>query len=253
MTDLVYERTGRGRPLLFLHGATLDHRMWHPQLALADRFEVITYDLRGFGASPPPTGAFKHCEDAAALIDELGLTDVCVAGHSIGAHYALELALLRPDVISGFVSVCMSGLTQDYPPDIVAMFAELKRLARADDLAQAKQLWAGCAWFTQARAMPAIAALLDDYLADYSGWYWLHDTPATNLDPTAVTRLEQLCVPALVIDGELDLDYNHRIADVLARRIPRAELLRLPGIGHMANLEAPDLVTSAIGQLANRR
>ena len=227
--------------------------MWHSQLALADRFEVITCDLRGFGASPPPTGAFKHCEDASALIDELGLSEVCVVGHSIGAHYALELALLRPDVISGFVSVCMSGLTQDYPADILAMFAELKRLARTEGLAPAKQLWSRCGWFTQARAVPAIAALLDRYLADYAGWYWLHDTPATNLDPPAVARLEQLAVPALVIDGELDLDYNHRIAGVLASRIPRAELLRLPGIGHMANLEAPDLVTSAIGQLANRR
>lgn len=253
MTDLVVQRTGRGRPLLFLHGATLDHRMWHPQLALADRFEVIAYDLRGFGRSPAPRGPFKHCEDAATLIDDLGLRDVCVIGHSIGAHYALEVALLRPDIVTGVASVCMSGLTQDYPADIQAMFGELKRLARMESLGLAKETWARCGWFTQARANPTIAALLDDYLADYTGWYWQHDTPATNLDPPAVTRLEQVSVPTLVIDGELDLDYNHRIADVLSSRIWHAELLRLPGIGHMASLEAPDRVTSAIGQLANRR
>ncbi len=253
MTDLVFQRTGRGRPVLFLHGATLDHRMWHPQLALADRFEVLTCDLRGFGQSPPPAGRFSHCEDISALLDELDLRDVCVIGHSIGAHYALELALLRPDAVTGFGSVCMSGLTQDYPADIQAMFVELKRLARAESVAAAKAVWARCAWFTQARANPAIAALLDAYLASYSGWYWSHDTPATNLMPPAVTRLEQLAVPTLVIDGELDLDYNHRIADTLASRIPGVELLRLPGIGHMANLEAAEHVTSAIGQLAERR
>lgn len=247
MTDLVVRRTGRGRPLLFLHGATLDHRMWHPQLSLADRFEVVTCDLRGFGASPAPTGPFKHCEDIATLIDDLGLRDVCVIGHSIGAHYALEVALLTP-AVTALVSVCMSGLTQDYPDDILAMFAELKRLARANQLAAAKALWARCGWFTQARAIPAIAAVLDELLRDYTGWYWLNDTPATNLSPPAVERLEQVAVPTLVIDGALDLDYNHRIADVLAARITGARLLRLPSIGHMASLEAAGVVTSAIGQ-----
>lgn len=251
MTDLVVRRIGRGRPLLFLHGATLDHRMWHPQEVLADRFEIVTCDLRGFGRSPAPTGPFKHCEDVARVIDDLALRDVCVIGHSIGAHYALEVALLRPDAVTGLVSICMSGLTQDYPDDIQAMFAELKRLARTESVDAAKQLWSACGWFTQARANPELRALLERYLADYTGWYWLHDTPATNLVPSAVERLDQLAVPALVIDGEHDLDYNHRIAGVLATRIAGARLLRLP-VGHMASLEDAEAVTSAIGQHASR-
>ncbi len=252
MTDLVVRQRGQGRPLLFLHGATLDHRMWDPQLSLLDRFEVVTCDLRGFGTSPAPAGPFKHCEDIAALVDDLGLRDVCIIGHSIGAHYALEVALLRPDVITGLVSVCMSGLTQDYPDDILAMFALLKRLARTGELEAAKALWARCGWFTQARAVPSIASLLDGYLRDYTGWYWRNDTPATNLAPPAKDRLEQLAIPTLVIDGELDLDYNHRIANELVSRISGASLLRLSGIGHMANLEAAGAVTSAIGQHASR-
>jgi len=251
MTDLVYRRIGRGRPLLFLHGSTLDHRMWHPQEVLADRFEVVSCDLRGFGRSPTPGGQFRHCDDVAALIDSLELGNVCVVGHSIGAHHALELALLRPDVVTGLVSVCMSGLSQDYPADELAMFAELKRLARTEGVDAAKRVWARSAWFTQARAHPMLAALLDDYLADYSGWYWLHDTPATKLDPPARAQLEFLEIPTLVIDGELDLDYNHRIASELVARIPEAALLRLPEVGHMASLEAPKIVTSAIRQFAN--
>lgn len=251
MTDLVFQRRGRGRPLVFLHGATLDHRMWHPQVdALADRFEVVTPDLRGFGQSPAPVGPFKHCEDVSAVLDELGLRDAIVIGHSIGAFYALELALLRPDVVSGLVSICMSGLTPDYPAEIQAMFDELKRHARGGDLAAAKAVWSRCGWFASARAMPGVAALLDDYLAGYSGWYWQHDTPATRLDPPAVTRLEQLAIPTLVIDGTLDLDYNHAIADQLAARIAGAELMRLAHVGHMASLEDPAAITSAIARLA---
>lgn len=251
MSDLVVHRTGRGRPLLFLHGATLDHRMWAPQDVLADRFELITYDLRGFGRSPPPAGPFKHCEDASRLIDELGLTDIVVIGHSIGALYGLELALLRPDVVTGFVSVCMSGLgTPDFPPDILALFPELKQLARTVGVDAAKARWREVGWFTSGRAIPEVAELMDRYLEDYSGWYWLHDSPATNLDPPAVTRLEQLAMPVLVIDGGLDLDYNHAIADVLAARILDAQLLRLPHVGHMASLEDPATISAAIAKLA---
>lgn len=226
--------------------------MWQPQVdALADRFEVVTYDLRGFGESPMPGGPFKHCEDASALLDELGLRDAVVIGHSIGALFALELALLRPDAVTGLVAVCMSGLRPDYPAEIQAMFGELGRLARDGQVDAAKAVWSRCGWFTSARATPRIAALLDRWLADYTGWYWIHDTPA-RLEPPAVTRLEQLAVPTLVIDGALDLDHNHAIADELAARIPGATLVRLATAGHMANLEDPGAVTSAIARLASR-
>jgi len=254
VTDLVYQRRGAGRPLLLLHGATLDHRMWDPQVAaFADRFEVVTCDLRGYGASPPPTGTFKHCEDVSGLIDELHLDNVIVVGHSIGGLYGLELSLLRPDAVTGFVALCMSGLGQpEFPADVQAMFGEIKTAARTVGVDAAKTIWKQCGWFASARAQPAIAALLDRYLADYSGWYWLHDSPAINLDPPAVTRLEQLAIPTLVIDGMLDLAYNHAIADILAIRIPKTELLRLEGVGHMASLEAPDAVNAAILRLAGR-
>lgn len=251
-TRLYYERRGRGPVMLLVHGATLDHRMWQPQVdALVARFDVITYDLRGFGRSALPDGDFKHCEDAAALLDHLRVTSAIAVGHSIGALYALELCFLRPELVAGFGSLCMSALgSPAFPDDIIAVIGTIRQAAREGHIKAAKSLWMQSPWFASVRARPDLAPLMDKMLADYSGWYWTHDTPAKNIDPPAVERLEQLHVPAVIVDGGLDHAYNHAVADVLASRIPNAKLVRLPEAGHMANLEDPAAVNRALETLA---
>jgi 3-oxoadipate enol-lactonase len=87
-------------------------------------------------------------------------------------------------------------------------------------------------------------------VADYSGWYWLNDSPSQNIVPPALERLEQIKMPTMVIDGELDLAYNHEIAQNLARRIPDATLVKIAYAGHMANLEEPAEVNRALIALA---
>jgi 3-oxoadipate enol-lactonase len=252
-TRLFYESQGSGPALLFVHGATLDHRMWRRQVdAFAPRFRTVVYDLRGCGRSAMPDGEFKHYADAAALVDHLGLENVVVVGHSIGGLYSLELALGRPERLAGLVLLCMSGLgVPAFPAETLALFAAVREAARTDILA-AKATWAAGAWFSSAREHPALAAELDAILADHSGWYWTHDNPATNLAPPAVERLAALQMPALVIDGVRDTDYNHAIADVLAARVAGARLVRIPTAGHMANMEAPELVNAAIADHASR-
>jgi len=253
-TRLYYERRGHGPTVLFIHGAALDHRNWAAQVeGLADRFDVITYDLRGYGRSAAPTGEFKHYEDAAALLDHLAIQRAIAVGHSIGGLYALELALARPDRVAGLVALCMSGLsTRPFPPDVIEMFAAVRRAAYERGVDAAKAVWRACGWFASARARPDVAAQVDAMLADYTGWYWTHDNPARNLDPPSGTRLEDVRVPTLIVDGGLDLDYNHANADELARRIAGATLLRLPDAGHMAQLEDPDAFARALDELAAR-
>jgi pimeloyl-ACP methyl ester carboxylesterase len=239
--NLVYHRRGAGRPILFIHGATLDHRMWQPQVdALADRFACIAYDVRGYGASPPPDGPFKHCEDAAALIDHLALERPVVVGHSIGALYALELAFLRP--LAGLVLVCMSGLLP-FPDKLSGLLAKVRHVARTDGVDAAKAVWRTTGWVDT--ASPAVA----DMQAGYSGWYWTHDSPSKNLEPPVVTRLEEVAVPTVIVDGGRDTDYNHAVATELMR-IPGSKLVRLPHAGHVANLDEPDAVSESIAALA---
>src|SRR5450756_1047973 len=81
-------RTGQGRPLVLLHGWPEFWLTWRPVMErLADRYQLIAPDLRGFGDSDKPAGPFgaqDHAHDLVALFDALGLDRVGVVGHDVG-------------------------------------------------------------------------------------------------------------------------------------------------------------------------
>jgi pimeloyl-ACP methyl ester carboxylesterase len=254
-TRLYYEVSGSGPALLFLHGFTLDRRMWRPQVEdLSSRFRVIAYDARGFGRSAlPTTEAYRHCDDAAALCEHLQIGRVVAIGHSIGAHQTLELTLSRTNLVAGWIGVCSSGLaTVPFPDDVTNMFAAIRQAARDEGIDAAKTIWHASGWFASARESPALLRELEAILADYSGWHWTHDNPAKLLEPPAAEQLGSLRVPTLVVTGARDLRYNTLIGEQLVSRIPGAVSLRLADAGHMANMEASGTVNRAIAELAER-
>ena len=84
-------------------------------------------------------------------------------------------------------------------------------------------------------------------LAEYSGWHFVHDNPAVDLDPPANGRLAEIHAPTLVVVGDRDLPfYNRLIADRLAQAIPGARQVVIPGAGHMANMEEPAAFNRAV-------
>ena len=84
-----------------------------------------------------------------------------------------------------------------------------------------------------------LAALLNEIEARYSGWHWLHRDPARALRPPAVERLAELQAPTLVIVGERDVPDIRRMAELLAKGIPGASQIVMPGAGHLPNVEVP--------------
>ena len=99
-TPLAYWRSGKGPPLVLVHGTAADHSRWRPVLpALEERFTVYAIDRRGRGGSGDSDdyAVEREFEDVAAIVDSLG-EPVNLLGHSYGGLMALEAALLTRNV-----------------------------------------------------------------------------------------------------------------------------------------------------------
>lgn len=101
--EIAYQRAGEGPPLLLLHGAAEDGRIWTPQLAgLADDLTVIAWDEPGAGRSsdlPEDFGLEGFADAVAALLDHLDLGPAHLAGLSWGGTVALEVCRRHPRLV----------------------------------------------------------------------------------------------------------------------------------------------------------
>src|ERR1044071_7352749 len=107
--EIVYERAGLGPPLVLVHGAAEDSRIWQPQVdALADEFTVVAWHEPGAGRSahlPPDFALADYARRLAAMIEDLALGTAHVAGLSWGGTVVLELYRHRPDLVATLILV----------------------------------------------------------------------------------------------------------------------------------------------------
>ena len=131
---LAYEDTGRGPPVLLIHGYPMGRRMWRPQLeALIGNMRIIAPDLRGHGdsdAAPGPYTVDLHADDCIDLLDALEVDEpVVVCGLSMGGYIALALQRAYPERIAGLVLVS----TKAAPDTKDAKIARDQAMAKARD------------------------------------------------------------------------------------------------------------------------
>jgi pimeloyl-ACP methyl ester carboxylesterase len=111
--ELHYEKQGKGKPLLLLHGWTQSSAFWQPFIEdYSKKFEVYTIDLRGHGRSSPLAANFsiqKASEDIAQFIEQLKLTQVHAIGFSYGGLVLLELGKSHPALIEKMVLVATTN------------------------------------------------------------------------------------------------------------------------------------------------
>lgn len=234
---LAGEEAGAGDAVVLIHGMSFDQSMWDPQFpVLAARFRTVRYDLRGFGASGRPAAGQGHVEDLLALLDALAIDRAHLMGLSLGANIALATAAFHPGRVRSVV-LASPGLpgypwTAPRPPD------EAAAVARRLGIAAAKEWWLGHEVFRSAGCYPAARARLADMVGRWPAYQWAEGPAAPPL-PSLTGYLAELTVPALVINGALDVPGYREIASVLHREIPGARRCEFPDAGHLLNLERP--------------
>ena len=107
--DLYYEVKGEGKPLVFTHGASWNHKQWRPQVdAFSRRYQTVVWDIRGHGASSLPHGKVDSedfSRDLADLLSELGIEQATLCGLSLGGHISLQTAVRYPEKVAALILI----------------------------------------------------------------------------------------------------------------------------------------------------
>jgi len=252
---IYYEEAGQGRPLVWSHGFACGAKMWEPQVArFSDRYRVITYDVRGHGASDAPESSEAYSqphsvEDLAGLLDHLGVARACVGGLSMGGNIALNFGLAYPDRVDGLI-IADTGAGSDDPDGWRAKTAAWADLLEARGLEAAADVMLADPLFARYAAQGPEAARQTRTLLMSHRSHGLAQThrgvlPRRPSIYALEDRLKALDVPALVIVGEHDepcVKVSHYLTDTL----PRAELVVIKGVGHLTNLEDPATFNAAV-------
>lgn len=108
LTDIAYNVSGDGVPVLLIQGVGVAGRAWAPQIDALDQvFQLAWYDARGIGQSPGPVGSVADmARDALEVLDALGWDSAHVVGHSLGGVIAQQLALDAPERVRSLTLMC---------------------------------------------------------------------------------------------------------------------------------------------------
>ncbi|MHB8352489.1 MAG: alpha/beta fold hydrolase [Thermoplasmata archaeon] len=246
--EIFYERRGQGPPLLLIHSAFLDRRMWDPQFeSYSKKYSVIRYDLRGHGRSSAATGSSVNVEDLNALADHLGLQGVFVLGASMGASIAAAWTARAPSRVRGLVLVGGAPADLDPTPEEEERFLEgaigtdekimaLAREGRTTELVEAiLDAWAPAVdgatrVFLRSIAADNVAAIIassSDTSSNRPRSYPVADT------------LRRSPVPMLLLCGDRDDPALHMIMGRFTQQLLHAHFVELKGADHTPNLSAP--------------
>lgn len=241
---LAFEAHGAGAPtLMFVHGWSCDRSYWRGQVrALAVRHQVVAVDLAGHGESGIGRRAWTMAafgEDVVAVVEQLGLGEVVLIGHSMGGDVIVEAALRLGDRVAGLVWVdTYNTLGEPQNDEELEAFAApfrvdfgsatralVRRLFTADADAELVE-WVAA---DMSAAPPEIAI---DALQH-----------AVGNEPGILAGLRQLTAPVVAINPDA------RPTDTEALRRHGVKTILVSGVGHFLMLEDPDRFNRLLGEV----
>jgi pimeloyl-ACP methyl ester carboxylesterase len=241
---LAYEVAGQGHPLVLIHAGICDSRMWDVQWQTwPQHFQVIRYDVRGFGRSERPPGTFAHRDDLYALLRTLGVDKTYLVGVSMAGEIALEFIIEHPDMVDGLVLVA-AGHEDAQPSDELRQgWQNADAAAAAGNIAEANEIELRL-WVDGPRRSPTEVdpAVREQVRVMNGNNFTLVNEAAQDqwLEPSVYTRLGEIRVSTLIITGDLDQTKAVDSADLLQQAIPGSRKVVIGGTAHLPSMEQPE-------------
>jgi 3-oxoadipate enol-lactonase len=237
--------------LVLIQGMGFDRFGWEPVLRkLRRHFRLVLVDNRGSGRSDLPPGSFgvtDMASDVVAVLDGAGVRRAHIMGVSLGGMVAQELAVDHPERVDGLVLVSTTpGLPFAYPMPAVSvqlivaaggMTREVALRRHAENALSAQTIQG------RPEVVDRLVALQRSRPADPRAW-----SAQAAAGARYVGRLRQTGVRArtLVLQGTADTVVNPANAKLLVDRIPNAELMTFPELGHLLCWQDPDGFAAAV-------
>ncbi|MEU6406469.1 alpha/beta fold hydrolase [Streptomyces sp. NPDC046985] len=245
---LSYDIAGDGPPVVLVHAGVADHRMWDAVVpALAERHTVIRYDLRGFGESAPPTGAFRETDDLSRLLDHLGHERVQLVGASWGGRVAVDFALTHPERVRRLAMLAAPWPRYAWSSEMIAYDEAETAALEAGDLDAAVQVNLDMWLRGPVREWDDVADGLSERLRGPLRTSLVNQAlVGQHSQGPATGDLAAVSVPTLVGVGKLDVADFQDIARRYAAEIPGAALVEFAGAAHLIAMDAPAELTAAL-------
>ncbi len=248
-----YEATGRGPPVVLIHGHSLNLRMWDAQVApLVDAgYRVVRYDVRGHGQSEGPASGYtwqNYSLDLRNLLDRLHIdAPAHLVGLSMGGGIALQFAVDHPQRVASLVLVDSTVPGFDYSPEYTQAVEELVQAVRTEGPRPAlERVWLTHPLLEGIRRFPERFQFVKSMVLAYSARDYLDETVYPQPQWQVTDRLSEVRAPTLVLVGEQDLPDFRFIAEILAANISTARQEVIADAGHMLNLEQPEVFNDTL-------
>jgi pimeloyl-ACP methyl ester carboxylesterase len=256
--QIYYEIAGEGTPFVMIHAGVADSRQWNNEFTdFAQNYQVVRYDMRGYGKSEPVDGDFNHLSDLISLLDTLELHEpLVIMGCSMGGGLAMDFALAQSSRVKALIMVDSGpgGLKLDLP--ISPKFAEAEKAfeeGNLDLVAEIEtQIWFDGVNRTPEQVNPAMRKLV--YEMDHRALS--HEIKQlgkrlTNKDSKAFNRLSELDIPVLVIVGAHDTPYTLAAADYMVKNIRFTQKAVIEDAAHLPNLDQPSTFEEIVKNFLN--
>jgi pimeloyl-ACP methyl ester carboxylesterase len=245
---IAYETCGSGpKAIVLLHDGVLHSAAYDDVWPiLCQRFRVVRYDRRGYGATPAATAPFASTDDVAAVMKAAGMDRATLVGSSSGGGVAVDFALAHPEAVEGLVLAgpWVSGFAPSAA--FIARSVKLMLLIKTGHLEAAVR----DPYILTKDAAPQrarVAAWLKANPQNLGGGGKL-ERPG----PDARPRLGEIRVPILILVGQVDIRDVQEQAKTLEAEIPGARRVIVPAAGHFMYLERPQAFADTISAFVDK-